>query len=120
MIFETIGDISVSRLNGKVTLEQMVQQVTDVIFQARKQQIRKLMLVTAGLTGFKLASVAERYFYVTQWAEAAGGMMRVAVVTRAERIDADKFGIMVAENLGVTSNVFASEEEAVAWLKSLP
>lgn len=118
MDFEKIGDIAVGRLEGKVTHAEMVQRVKAAITEAREQQVRKLLLVTAGLTGFKLASVAERYFYVNEWVQAAGLGMIVALVTRPERTDPQKFGVIVAENLGVTSNVFTSEEAAIAWLRS--
>ena len=118
MDFEKIGEISVGRLSGKVTHAEMVQRVKAVIVAAREQQVRKLLVVTAGLTGFKMASVAERYFYVNEWVQAAGGGMTVALVTRPERRDPQRFGEVVAENLGVTSRVFVSEEEAIAWLQN--
>ena len=118
MDFEKIGEISVGRLSGKVTHAEMVQRVKAVIVAAREQGVRKLLLVTAGLTGFKLASVGKRYFYVNEWVQAAGAGMTVALVTRPERTDPRRFGEVVAENLGVTSRVFVSEEEAIAWLQN--
>ncbi len=120
MDFEKIGDIAAVRLVGKVTHAEMVQQVKAVFVAAREQGVRKLMVVTAGLTGFKMGSVAERYFYINEWVQAAGGAMIVAIVTRPERIDPQRFGTLVAENLGVTSNTFTSEEEAIVWLQNPP
>ena len=118
MEFEKIGEITICRFEGKVTLDQMVERVLEAIVEARGQGVRKLMLVTAGLTGFPRPSVADRYHFITKWAEAAGGM-RVAMVTVPERIDPQRFGVVVAENLGVTSNVFVTEEEALDWLKGM-
>jgi len=40
------------------------------------------------------------------------------VVVRAEMIDPEKFGILVARNAGLDANVFADEAEALSWLKS--
>jgi hypothetical protein len=53
-----------------------------------------------------------------KWALAAGGMVRVAVVTRAEMID-PQFDTMVAANRGLILRAFTSSAEAGAWLDAL-
>jgi hypothetical protein len=43
----------------------------------------------------------------------------MALVTRPERIDPEKFGRIVAANLGCIIEVFTSEEDALNWLETL-
>jgi hypothetical protein len=38
------------------------------------------------------------------------------MVARAEMIDPEKFGVTVAANRGLVSNIFTTELEARAWL----
>jgi hypothetical protein len=38
------------------------------------------------------------------------------MVARAEMIHPQKFGVLVAANLGLVSNIFTTEVEARAWL----
>jgi hypothetical protein len=56
---------------------------------------------------------------MTRWAAAAQGLVKVAVVTKPEMIDAQKFGVTVAANHGLALDVFTSEEEALAWLQRI-
>jgi len=41
----------------------------------------------------------------------------MAMVIRAEYIDPEKFGVTVARNSGLNTDVFAQEPEALAWLQ---
>jgi hypothetical protein len=50
------------------------------------------------------------------WADEASGGVRLAMVARAEMIDPEKFGVTVAANRGLVSNIFTTELEARAWL----
>jgi len=109
--------VGIFRLKGEMSLEASVRLVTDAITYAREQGIRKLLVVSTELTGFPSPSVSARYFFVQEWARAAGGKMRIAMVSRPELIDPDKFGVTVAANNGLTGDVFLSEAEALAWLQ---
>jgi hypothetical protein len=102
---------------GHMPLSQAVQLVTMAITFTREQNITKLLIDTTGLTGFESPSVAARYFFMKEWAYAAGGLVCIAMVAQPEMIDPQKFGVTVGANLGLQSNVFASEEEALAWLR---
>lgn len=115
--FEMVGDHAVFRPTGEVSLLQAIQMVTAAIAFAREQHVRKLMVVTSGLTGFEPPSLAARYFFIHEWARAAGGSVRVAVVAKPEMIDPQKFGVTVAATSGLIGDVFASEDEAIAWLQ---
>ncbi|MDX1440414.1 MAG: hypothetical protein R3284_10985, partial [Rubricoccaceae bacterium] len=57
-------------------------------------------------------------FFIHEWAEAAHGAVRVALLARPEMLDPERFGVTVAANLGFTADAFTSEEEALAWLES--
>ncbi len=105
------------RPTGEVGLDEAVRLVTAAIKLTREQKIRKLMVVTSGLTGFASPSLSARYFFINEWAQAAGGFVRIAVVARPEMIDPNRFGIMVAANRGLKAEVFVAEEAAMAWLQ---
>ena len=51
-----------------------------------------------------------------KWAESAGSGLRVAMVARAELIDPEKIGVLMAQNRGVAGDVFTTEAAAIAWL----
>lgn len=55
---------------------------------------------------------------VRAWAEAAQGMLRVAIVVSPEFVDPEKFGVIAAANFGLVGNVFDSEAGALAWLEA--
>ena len=92
--------------------------IKDAIDHARDQGINELLVNLYGLNGFRPPSVGERFFIIQQWAVAARGQVRVALVARAELIDPNKFGVLVARNRGFNADIFATEADAVAWLDS--
>jgi hypothetical protein len=77
--------------------------------------VKRLLVDTTNLRGFPYPSTAERYFMGDQWASKSRGL-RLSVVARAELIDPEHFGVMVARNRGLLANVFSSEPEAIEWL----
>jgi hypothetical protein len=115
--FEVAGTRGFFRPRGETTLDAGVELVTAAIQLAQRQGLRDLLLNVTGLTGFRSPNLGQRYFVIQKWA-AAAGRMRVAMVLRAEMIDPGHFGVAVGENLGLVSNVFASEAEGLAWLDS--
>jgi hypothetical protein len=117
--FEIVGDHAEYRPTGQVTLLQCVKLVASAIACAREQQQPNLLVIMLGLTGFRPPDIATRYFFIKEWARAAGGVVRVAMVVRREMIDPQKFGVIVAANSGLIAEVFESEKEALSWLKSL-
>lgn len=116
--FEVVGDHAEYRPIGQVSQSQMVQLVTAAIAFAREQHIRKLLVVTSELTGFRPPLLADRYYFVQEWAKASGQIVRAALVARPEMIDHKKFGVTVAANHGFIANIFVSEDKALAWLQS--
>lgn len=113
---ERIGDICVFRVDGESRLDRAVRLIADGIRMAREQGCGKLMVVTTGLSGLAVPTVTERLCMVRDWAEAAQGRVTLAVVTHADLIDPERFGVVAAASFGMTGNVFTGEEAALAWL----
>ena len=117
--FELLPDHAEYRPVAHGTLAEAVSMITRAILRARAHKKRKMLIVTKGLTGFPVPSVADRYFFSREWAAAANGELRIAFVALPEMIDEKKFGITVAANSGLTADVFTDEPDALAWLQSL-
>ena len=114
-----VGDLAVYRLAGPLPLATAVQMVTSAISLARAEDVRRLMVVLLDLTGFEPPDVVTRYAYVEEWAQASSGVVRVAFVVRPERIEPQGFDVTVARNRGFRAEVFATEAEALAWLRGM-
>jgi hypothetical protein len=114
---ELAGDLAFFRPIGQVSVEQAMQLVTSAIVFAKEQRIHKLLVDISGL-GFPSPDLAARYFCSREWARAASKELRLALVARPAVIDPERFGVTVARNSGLVADVFLSEEEALAWLKS--
>jgi len=104
---------------GHVWLNQAVQMVVSAIAFAREQKTRNLMTNLIGLTGFASPSVTARYQLIKEGAQASGGAVRLAMVIRPEIMDPGKIGVLVSKHLGLVCDVFLTEPEALAWLRSL-
>ncbi len=116
--FEIMEGYAVFRPIAQISIEQGVQMVMSAIAFARDHEIRKLMLVTTGFTGFQPPDLATRYFFFREGARVAQGKVSLALVARPELIDPEKIGVLVAKNAGLRLDIFASEEEAIAWFQS--
>jgi hypothetical protein len=117
--FKIVGGHAEYRPTGRVSLEQAIQMVAAAVALARERHVRSLLVNVSRLTGFKPPSLIDRYHFMHEWARAAGGSVRIAMVARPELIDPQKFGVTVGANIGLTSDVFTSEEEALRWLEEL-
>jgi hypothetical protein len=114
--FEQIGSRGFYRPVAIVTFEQAIDLVAQGMRHARERGLTDLLVNTHGLTGFPTPSTFARYSLAVKWAESAGGALRVALVTRAEIIDPQKIGVLMAQNRGVNGDVFTNETDALAWL----
>jgi hypothetical protein len=115
--FKIVDDHAEYRPTGRVALGEGVRLIASAIALAREQQARKLLVVTRGLATTERPTLATRYSMMKQFAEAAKGLVKVAIVTRPAMIDPQKFGVTVAVNSGLALDVFTTEEEALAWLQ---
>jgi hypothetical protein len=78
--------------------------------------LESLLVNTGGLSGVTPPSIFARHALAVKWAEAAGTQLHVALVAREELIDPDRIGVVMAQNRGVSGNVFTNEAHAIAWL----
>jgi hypothetical protein len=107
---------AVYRPVGEVALHAAAAAVTQVIKLSHQHQVTRLLVDITALTGFEPPSLSERYEMVVQWADAARGQIKLAMLSRPEMIDPQRFDVTVARNRGMHANIVASEAEALAWL----
>ena len=112
------GDLALYRPVGFVRFDEVVAGVRAAITFACSIPARDLLVDTTSLTGFPSPDVFQRFLAAVGWAEEAMGRLHLAMVARAEMIDPQKFGVTVAANRGLTSNIFLTEAEARAWLNA--
>ena len=101
---------------GSVSFDETVALVRAAIAAARSNQVRSLLVNTTALTGFTSPDQFERFLAAVAWAEESRAGLHLALVARAEMIHPQKFGVLVAANRGLVSNIFTTEAEAHAWL----
>jgi hypothetical protein len=117
---EVAGDCACYRPAGRTTMEGAVELIDQAIAFARDSEIPKLLVNVVELTGYPAPTLPERYFNARRWAATSRGSVQMALVMRPEMFDPQKFGVIVARNSGLNAEVFASESEALAWLRSAP
>jgi hypothetical protein len=116
--FEQLGKRGFYRPTGNVTFERAVDMVAEGMRHARTLGLHDLLVNTTGFTGFPPPSVFARHALAVKWAESAGSALIVALVARAELIDPEKIGVLMAQNRGASGDVFQTEAAALAWLDS--
>lgn len=115
--FDFIDDIAVFRIAGQFTLAAGVELIRKGIARAQEQGIARLMVVVTETAGYDVPSLSMRLSIMRQWADAAGGTLRLVLVCRPEFIDPHKFGVTMAANFGLVADVFETENEALDWLR---
>lgn len=117
LLLDLVDDIPVARLAPTHRIRRAITLVADVIRRTVAQGHPHL-LVDAADTTFDPPSLVVRLRMVREWAEAADGRLRVAVVVRPDCVDPDHFGVIVAGNFGLPGQVFEQEADAIAWLRA--
>jgi hypothetical protein len=102
--------------HGECGLVHGVELVKAAIEHCRERHIPKLLFNATGLRGLPIPSLVDRFLMVEEWAHAAKSMVAVALVVHAEYIHPKKFGMIVAKDLGLTCDVYTSEDAALRWL----
>jgi len=103
---------------AELTLDETVELIDNAVFYCRENEITGLLVDVTEVTGFPSPSVSERFWFISKWAETAGGKVAISMVARAEMITPDKIGITIATNRGLRSDVFTDEAEAIKWLQT--
>lgn len=116
--FELRDGYAFVQLSGSVTLEQATAAVDRALHTARNRGVPRLLVDASGLSGFSTPTTADRYFISKGWALAANRQVELSLVLQPHLIDPDRFGIVVAANLGMRANVFSSPSAALNWLLS--
>ena len=106
------------RPRGECALVEAVDLITDAIGHCRDRRVNRLLVVTTGLVAVSIPTLVDRFLMVEQWAREASGMVVVAMVVSPEYIHPQKFGVIVAADLGLVADVFSSESDALTWLSN--
>ena len=117
LLFDQVDDVPVARLARTHRVMPAIALISDAIRRAVAQGHPHL-LVDAADTAFEPPSLAVRLRMVREWAAAADGRLRLAVVVRPDCIDPDRFGVVAAGNFGLSGQVFDRETDAIAWLRA--
>jgi hypothetical protein len=105
-------------LSGPFAISPGVQLIAEAIAAATARDIRGLVVDIRGIEGVASPGVGARHEFARTWAAVAGPRLRVAMVSRPEFIDPEKFGMVAARNFGLIANIFETQAEAVYWLHS--
>lgn len=116
---ELTAGICQFRPRGQCTLVEAVDIIRKAIGYCRQRSMAKLLVDGRGLTGIPIPSLVDRFLMVEEWAEEAKGMVNVALVVHAEYIHPEKFGVRVARDFGLMTDVFTAEQHALKWLSSV-
>ena len=116
---EVVEGICQFRPRGESSLVEAVDLINSAIAYCRDRRIGKLLVDGTGLVGVPVPSLVDRFLMVEQWAQEARSMVIVALVVHAEYIHPEKFGVRVAADFGLISDVYTSETDALRWLLSV-
>ena len=116
---EVIEGICQFRPRGECSLVEAVELISRAIAYCRDQHVAKLLVNATGLVGIPVPSLVDRFLMVEEWAQKAKGMVVVVLVVHAEYIHPEKFGVKVAAEFGLMSDVYTSETDALKWLLSV-
>ena len=90
-----------------------------LVLRQTRQRVAKLLVNGTALVGVSVPSLVDRFLMVEEWAQKANGMVIVVLVIPAEYIHPEKFGVKVAADFGLISDVYTSETDALKWLLSV-
>jgi hypothetical protein len=100
----------------EASLDAAVEMIGNAVEFCRSNNIEGLLIDARGLHGFPHPTVVDRYWFVRRWAEIAGGKVVLSLIQRPEMMDPEQIGVTIANNAGLTANVFDNEPDARAWL----
>ncbi len=116
---EVIEGICQFRPRGECSLVEAVELISRAIAYCRDQHVAKLLVNGTGLVGIPVPALVDRFLMVEEWAQKAKGMVVVVLVVHAEYIHPEKFGVKVAADFGMMSDIYTSETDALKWLLSV-
>jgi len=115
--FEQIGTRGFYRpIAAVASFEQALDLMTGAMEYARSIGLKDLLMNIRDLSGFTPPDTFGRYTMAVRGAAAGAGVLRVAMVAAPGIIDAEKIGVVMAQNRGLDTDVFTGEPEAIRWL----
>ena len=114
--FERKKGYAVFGPRGEFSFGEMAHLMSRAVVLCRRQKIRKLLIISTGVSGFHPPGISERYNLFEHIASDAASMVRIAHVASAEWVRSGKFDIMVAKNRGLEAENFHAESAALEWL----
>lgn len=113
---ETVDGIGIFRVARTGRLDQAIEAVSGALVQAREAGLDRLMVVIPE-AGLGVPSPAVILRMVREWADLAGGCVRLALVSPASMMDPERLGVVAAHAFGLAGESFVDESEALAWLR---
>ena len=101
---------------GEVSFNEMADLVNRAGALCRRQTIKRLLIDSTELHGFKTPRTSERYNLAERMAQEAASLVKIAHVASREWIRSGKFGVEVARNRGLDAKNFNPEPVALKWL----
>ena len=103
-----------ARLWTTDSTDRIKEQIAELLKACIERKTRKVLVDFSGFVG--TWSLIDRYELGTAGARFAPHVSRVAVFSKADLIDREKFGVRVAQNRGLNIEIFDDREKAVLWL----
>src|SRR5687767_4193921 len=97
---------AIYRPSGTFTFDDAVNRIDEALEFCREHDIPKIMVNILDVTGFPPPNVIQRYVFACKWAQTAQGQVTLAMVAPEQLIDPEKIGVTMAENRGLTTEVF--------------
>lgn len=98
-------------------MSRAAERVTEALIFARENGIRQLLADASTATFIGEGAPAAVYFRVQEWARAADGFVKLALILAdSGRRESRSFGLNVAANSGLIAEIFHTEQEAREWL----
>ena len=116
--FEVLGTRAFYRPAGEMTFEQGVERIAAALTRTRELELGDILVNTTQVASLDPPGVFERYAMMTRWVRSAGKSLRVAIVARPAFIDHQRIGVLIAQNRGLSTEVFPDEPAALSWLEA--
>jgi hypothetical protein len=109
--------MAILRFTGDHVMSRAAERVTEALIYAREHGIGQLLADASTATFVGETAPAAIYFRVQEWARAADGFVKLALVfPDSGRGESRSFGLNVAANSGLIAQIFHTEREAREWL----
>jgi hypothetical protein len=104
--------------SGEISLAAAASLMMKAIRFCRENGILRLLVDATQLGVLPTPTLADRYWIARDFAREAQRSVIVSFGFQNYLLDAERFGVTVATNLGMRTNAFETRSEALAWLLS--